>query len=405
MTIVSTTPAAPAIVGGSPAFPTGLALMRPTLPDLPALERKLSSILASGCLTNGPTVKDLEERVAERLGVQHAVAVASCTSGLTLTLQALEARGKVVMPSFTFSASAHAVTWAGGEPVFADITPDTLCVDPESVAAAVAGLPDDAAAITATHIYGTPCSTNMLQAVADQAGVPLVYDAAHGLGSMRQGEPIGGFGTAEVFSLSPTKVMVAGEGGLVTTNDSALAQTLRLGRNYGNPGNYDCVFAGLNARMSELHAAVALHSLSWLDANVARRNELVEAFWAALDGLPGLRRPHVDAGDLSTYKDLTVVVDESTFGLSAAQLAEALQHEGIESRRYYHPSIHAQQAYRHLPSRDLPVTSQIAPAVLSVPLWSHMSDAELGAMADAIVRIQQHAAQISGPVSRAQVTR
>lgn len=390
MTTMFTTQSAPAVIGGSPAFPGGLALMRPTLPDLPVLERKLATILESGLLTNGPTVQELEERVAQRLGVAHVVAVASCTSGLALTLQALEIRGKVVMPSFTFSASAHAVVWAGGEPVFADISPGTLCVDPNSVARLVEG----ASAITATHIYGTPCRTEALQSVADAAGVPLVYDAAHGLGSSRKGVPVGRFGTAEVFSLSPTKVMVAGEGGLVATSDEALAHAVRLGRNYGNPGDYDCLFPGLNARMSELHAAVALHSLRSLDDNVARRNELVDVFWKALDGVTGLRRPVVDEGDVSTYKDLTVIVDELAFGLSAPQLATALSHEGIESRRYYYPAIHAQRAYQHLPRRSLPVTNAISPMVLSLPLWSHMTVQQVRCLADAVLRIHSHAPQI-----------
>jgi dTDP-4-amino-4,6-dideoxygalactose transaminase len=390
MTAVSVSNRAPSIVGGEPAFPDGLPLMRPTLPDLAKLERNLGIILESGILTNGPTVRTLEEHVAERLGVEHVVAVASCTSGLVLTLQALAVEGRVVMPSFTFSASAHAVHWAGGTPRFTDITPDTLCLDPAAAADAVSG----ASAMTATHLYGTPCNTKALQKAADGAGIPLVYDAAHALGSVRQGTPIGGFGTAEVFSLSPTKVAVAGEGGLVTTHDGGLAATIRLGRDYGNPGDYDCLFPGLNARMSELHAAVALHSLKWLDTNVSRRGHLAELFWATLAGLRGLVRPTVDQGDVSTYKDLTILVDEAGFGLTAAELGQALKQEGIDTRRYYYPAIHRQQAYRMLPERHLPVTDLAAESVLSVPLWSHMTDLQLLVLADAIMRIQANADQI-----------
>lgn len=386
----STLTALPAMLGGEAAFPEGLPLMRPTLPDLPRLERRLGAVLQSGVLTNGPAVRELEERVAERLGVTEVVAVASCTSGLALTLQALGAQGQVVMPSFTFSASAHAVTWAKGRPVFADIRPDTLCLDPVAARA----LLDGAVAMTATHIYGTPCATEALAAAAAEAGVPLVYDAAHALGSRRQGVPVGRFGTAEVFSLSPTKVVVAGEGGLVATDDAALAETLRLARNYGNPGDYDCVFAGLNARMSELHAVVALHSLEFLDEHVRRRNELADLFWSAVAGLPGLRRPVVEAGDISTYKDLTVVVDEDDFGLDAAALADALRADGVDSRHYYRPSIHAQQAYRDLEPRALPVTDAMAASVVSLPLLSHMSDVQMSGVAGAVLRIHQHAARI-----------
>lgn len=387
----ATIAARPAALGGLAAFPEKLPLMRPAVPDLPGLQRRLGEILASGQLTNGRTVRELEERAAERLGVGHVVAVGSCTSGLMLTLRALGATGRVVLPSFTFSASAHAVAWAGGEPVFADVRADTLCVDPD----AVAELLDGATAMTATHIYGTPCSVERLQELADSAGIPLVYDAAHGFGSSRRGTPVGSFGAAEVFSLSPTKVMVAGEGGLVATNDGALAEDVRLGRNYGNPGDYDCLFPGLNARMSELHAAVALHSLTALDRNVARRNELVETYWAALAGVPGLRRPLVEAGDVSTYKDLTMVVDAAEFGLSAPALAAALDREGVESRRYFFPAVHAQKAYDHLPARSLPVTDRVAPSVLSVPLWSDMTGDQIRRLADTVARIHLHALEIA----------
>ena len=390
MTITPTVHGTPAVLGGTPAFPDGLALLRPTLRDLPDLTGRLADILQSGVLTNGPNVAELEERVADRLGVAHVIAVASCTSGLALTFQALGVRGNVVMPSFTFSAGPHAVMWSGGTPVFADISPDTLCLDIASVSERLAG----AAAISATHVYGTPCRSEALQTLANQSGVPLVFDAAHGLGSVRQGVPIGGFGVAEVFSLSPTKVVVAGEGGLVATNDPGLARTLRLARNYGNPGNYDCLFPGLNARMSELHAAVALHSLASLDENVIRRNRLVNEFWDSLGGVRGLRRPGVDPGDVSTYKDLTVIVDELAFGLSTRQLAAALDLEGIETRRYFHPPVHAQVAYQHLPRRSLPVTNAIAPMVLSLPLWSHMSLAQVRGVADALQRLHVHAPRV-----------
>lgn len=387
MTALTSSASLPAALGGAPAFPDGLPLVRPSLGDDHLLVRRFADILASGVLTNGPTVRALEEAVATRLDVAHVVAVASCTSGLALTLQALDACGPVVLPSFTFAASAHAVVWAGGTPVFADVREDSLTLDPGDAARTLARIPSEATALTATHVYGTPCRTGELQAVADDAGVPLVYDAAHGLGSVRQGTPVGRFGVAEVFSLSPTKVVVGGEGGLVATADPDLARAIRLGRDYGNPGNYDCLFAGLNARMSELHAATALHSLARLDRHLARRRELVELFWCGLAGVPGLRGPRLEPGDVSTYKDLTLVVDPDGCGLTAEELGRALSTEGIDSRRYYNPPIHRQQAYQHLPRRELPVTDRLAQQVLSPPLWSHMRDDQIIAVAHAIGRI------------------
>lgn len=382
----------PAVLGGRQAFPDGLPLVRPTLPDTPALAARLQAILDGGRLTNGPTVAELEERVAERLGVPHVVAVASCTAGLMLVLQALGANGRVVLPSFTFSASAHAVVWAGGEPDFAEVDERTCTLDPTDAKAVVGG----AVAMTATHVYGTPCDTDALRALADSAGIPLVYDAAHALGSLRAGVPVGRFGTAEVFSLSPTKVVVAGEGGLVATADAGLAEACRLGRDYGNPGDYDCRFPGLNARLSELHAAVALASLAGLDERVERRNRLAGRFAAGVAGLAGLTLAGVRDGDTSTWKDLTVIVDPEAFGLPVDGLAGALRAEGIDSRRYYHPPIHQQAAYagRWPARRPLPVTEDLSTRVLSVPLWSHMADHHIDGVAEAVARIHAHAEEV-----------
>ena len=211
----------------------------------------------------------------------------------------------------------------------------------------------------------------------------MVFDAAHALGSARGGRPIGSFGAAEVFSLSPTKVVVAGEGGIVATADPDLAATIRMGRDYGNPGDYDTRFPGLNARMSELHAALALASFSRLDEHIAARVALVDRFEAAVAGVPGLRVIRPADGDTSTFKDLTVVVDAHAYGLSAPELQRALDAEGIDSRRYFHPPIHRQRAYqgRWADPRPLPVTEQLASSVLSPPLWSHLEPAVMDTVA------------------------
>lgn len=383
--------AVPAVLGGAPAFLENLPLVRPTIPDVPGLARRLEQIIGSGMLTNGRVVRELEDAAAQRCEVEHVVAVASCTSGLMLTLQALGVTGRVVLPSFTFAASAHAVIWAGGQPSFAEIDRLTLTLDPVDAAS----LADGASAMTATHVYGMPCDVDALAAVAEFAGIPLVYDAAHALGSRRAGRPVGGFGTAEVFSMSPTKVAVAGEGGLVATDNTELAQAIRIGRDYGNPGNYDCQFAGLNARMSELHAAVGLASLDGLDDRIAHRNDLVTAFKNRAAGVPGLGYQGVRSEDLSTYKDLTLIIDPDSFGLCAADLGRALAAEGIDSRRYYHPPIHRQKAYAHLPQdRELPVTDQLAERVLTPPLYSHMTRAQIESVADAVIAIHEHASAV-----------
>ncbi|WP_436774649.1 DegT/DnrJ/EryC1/StrS family aminotransferase [Yinghuangia sp. YIM S09857] len=391
--------ALPAVLGGTPAFPEGLPLTRVQVPDRAELDRRFDAILTSGQLTNGDTVRELEDAAAEFLDVPHVVAVASCTSGLMLALQAFGVAGRrVVMPSFTFSATAHAAHWAGALPGFADVDHATLTLDPGSASREIdasEGSPPTVAALMATHVYGTPCHVEELDKVATEWGVPLLYDAAHAFGSRRAGAPVGGFGTAEVFSLSPTKVLAAAEGGLVATRDAALAETIRLGRGYGNPGDYDCVFPGLNARMSELHAALALVSLRTLPERVAHRGALAAAFAARIEGLPGVRLPALADGDTSTWKDLTLIVDPAEFGCGVPVLAAALKAEGIDSRRYFHPAVHVQKAYAPLHGAwRLPVTEEMADRVLTVPLWSHMDETTILRVADAVVRIQAHAARL-----------
>jgi dTDP-4-amino-4,6-dideoxygalactose transaminase len=238
----------------------------------------------------------------------------------------------------------------------------------------------------ATHVYGTPCDVEALGELASTNGLRLFFDAAHAFGSERQGIRVGSFGDAEVFSLSPTKVVVAGEGGFVATNDDLLAERIRIGRDYGNPGDYDCRFVGLNARMSEVHAAIALASLVGLDERIKERNRIARWYRAALSGIPGLGFPIVTQGDLSTYKDFTVLVDGSGFGLDADELGRSLAARGIETKRYYRPPVHAMGAYRALGGRhcNLEVTDQASRNALTLPLWSGMTGRDVDQVTSAI---------------------
>ena len=374
----------PALLGAPPLFPEGLALARPAVRDPGSVRGHVDDILARGVLTDGPLVRQLEERAADYLGVSHCVAVGSCTAGLMLVLRAADLGGDVLVPSFTFAATAHAVAWNGMRPVFVDIRSDTLTLSPEACERAI---DEGTSAILAAHIFGTPCDVEAFERIAKERGLRLFFDAAHAFGSRRGERMIGGFGDAEVFSLSPTKVMVAGEGGLIATDDDLLAERCRIGRNYGNPGDYDCLFVGLNARMSEFHAAVALASFEDLEERLTERQELAAAYRDALEGLPGITFPIVPDGDRSTIKDMTILVDAATFGLGPDDLGRALAAEGIETRRYYAPPVHTMQAYRSLAQDgDLEVTNDIAGRTLTVPLWSGMGADRVRRVAEAIGR-------------------
>jgi FlaA1/EpsC-like NDP-sugar epimerase/dTDP-4-amino-4,6-dideoxygalactose transaminase len=387
----------PALLGGPASFVHPLPFARPARPPLERVWRRIKPSYDCGMLTNGPLVAELEDRVAERLGVAHVVAVSSCTSGLMLTLQALtDGRpGPIVLPSFTFSASGHAVLWNSRVPRFVECDTATFQIDLEHAAHHL----DGAAALLATHVFGAPCDPEHTAKLAQARGVPVVFDAAHAFGARVDGQPVGGFGNAEVFSLTPTKVLVAGEGGLVATNDAGLAKTLRVGRDYGNPGDYNTRFAGLNARMSEFHAAMALESLELLDETLARRRNLADLYVDLLDDIPGVRCQEVRDGDVSTFKDFTIVV-EPEFGISRDDLVVALLAEGIETRNYFDPPLHRQQTYAELEPIDLSATDTVAASVTSLPIYPDLREDDVVRVVDAIAAAHNEAAAIDASRGR-----
>jgi dTDP-4-amino-4,6-dideoxygalactose transaminase len=385
----------PAILGGEPAFPGGLAFVRPSVPDLGRVVARFTPSYERGMLTNGPLVREFEEQAAQKLDVAHVIAVSSCTSGLMLVLRALAPEGPVVLPSFTFSASAHAVAWNGLEPRFVECDPASFQVDPASVSRRI----DGAGAVLATHIFGAPCGIEALEDIAARARIPLVFDAAHAFGARHADRAVGAFGAAEVFSLSPTKVVVAGEGGVVATGDSALAELVRIGRDYGNPGDYDTLFVGLNARMSELHAAIALESLTGLDARLGQRRRIVDRYRSGLSELPGVTAQQVDARDSSTYKDFTIAIDEAAFGLPRDAVVTALRADGIDTRCYFSPPVHRQQSYRDVEPYDLPVTDAVAARVVSLPIYATLADAQIDSVTRVLGSLHRHADEVRAAVS------
>jgi dTDP-4-amino-4,6-dideoxygalactose transaminase len=301
-----------------------------------------------------------------------------------------------VLPSFTFSATAHAIAWTGLTPIFAECDPWTLQLDPADADSRLVA--NDAGAVVATHVFGAPAPVNALRELAERRRVPLVFDAAHGLGTMFEGRPVGGFGLAEVFSMSPTKLVVAGEGGVVTTNDDSLAETVRMGRDYGDPGDYNTQFAGLNARLSEFHAAMAHASLDDLDDQVAIRRALAARYEKGMADIAGVRLPAVAATDVANFKDLTVLFDEA-FGLDRDTVAAALAAEGIETRRYFSPPVHRQKTYAHLPMSDLPVTDGVARSVLSLPMFGDLTEHEVDGVVEALRSIHDNAEAIGERVA------
>jgi FlaA1/EpsC-like NDP-sugar epimerase/dTDP-4-amino-4,6-dideoxygalactose transaminase len=382
-----------ALLSGVSPDRAALAFARPARPPLERVVQRLTRFYGSGQLTNGALVRELEDRVADRLSVDHVVAVSSCTSGLLLVVQALaEGRpGPVVLPSFTFSASAHAAAWNARTPQFVECDPYTFQMD----LAHAESVLDGASALMATHVFGAPCSPEAVEELAAAAGLPVLFDAAHAIGATSHGRPVGGFGDAEVFSLTPTKPMVAGEGGLVATHDADLAARLRMGRDYGNPGDYDTRFVGLNARMSEFHAAMALESLALLDHTLAQRRELAMRYVGGIVGVPGISSQVVPLEDVSTYKDFTIAVDAAEFGIDRNQLVAVLAAEGIDTRNYFDPPVHRQQAYRDDRTPYLPTTEAVSRSVVSLPIYPDLSFDDIDAVTRVIRLAHEHAEELA----------
>jgi dTDP-4-amino-4,6-dideoxygalactose transaminase len=380
----------PAICGGPPVFEQKFRFIAPTLPPLKEVVAQYERSYEERLVTNGDCVARFEAAVAERLNVRHCVAVSSCTSGLTLLMRALDLSGEVIIPSFTFFATGHAARWNGLTPVFADIDPDTWTI---SLADVERKITRATSAIVGVHLYGNPCDVDGLQELAERRGLKLIFDAAHAFGSATQTRAIGQFGDAEVFSLSPTKLLVAGEGGLITTNNPDLAKDLRALRNYGDAGNYDPAKLGANARMSEFNAALGLSGLPLVDEKVNRRQHIAARYTDHLTQVGGCNFQQVRDGDCHTYKDYSVKLDPAAFGMGIDELRKALLEENIETRRYFYPPLHLQSLYSQFFRNGidkLPVAEEVASNILSLPIYEALPDRTVDLVASAIRRVHLH---------------
>lgn len=359
---------------GAPRPP--LYVTRPTLPPLEALRPYLEEIWRSRILTNhGPLHARLEAALAARLGVPHLSLVANATLGLLIALRHLGVAGEVVTTPFSFVATAHAIRLAGAEPVFADVEPGTLNLDP---AAAAARIGPRTSAILAVHAYGVPCDHEGLSALARRHGLPLVYDAAHAMGAEMGGRSLASLGDVSVLSFHATKVFGTFEGGAVVAPSAEAKRGIDLLANHGIEDEAHVPAVGLNAKMSEIHAAFGLALLPLLDDALAARGIAAARYQAALRDVPTLRcLCPPDRPGHNSYAFPILVDPAHPFPRDA--LHERLRANGIFARRYFWPLISDQPPYRDLPSArrgGLPVAAAAADRVLCLPLFPDIAEAE-----------------------------
>ncbi|MGH7634356.1 MAG: DegT/DnrJ/EryC1/StrS family aminotransferase, partial [Gemmatimonadaceae bacterium] len=356
-----------AIFGGTPAFGEAVHVGRPNIGDRTRFLERVNDILDRRWLTNNGTyVREFEARVAERVSARHCVAMCNGAVGLEIAIRALELRGEVIVPSFTFVATAHALQWQEITPVFADIDPETHCLDPRSVEAAIT---PRTTGIIGVHLWGRPCAVDELTALAARRKLSLLFDAAHAFGCTHGARMIGSFGEAEVFSFHATKIMHTFEGGAIVTNNDALAEKLRLMQNFGFQGYDNVIYLGINGKMSEVSAAMGLTNLEGLDAVVRHNRANYRDYAKHLAGLPGVRLFPYDERHRSNYQYVVALVDGDS-PLSRDEFVTTLHAENVMARRYFYPGVHRMEPYRSVfpdAHRLLPRTERICREVLVLP--------------------------------------
>jgi dTDP-4-amino-4,6-dideoxygalactose transaminase len=337
-------------------------------------------VLRSGMVVQGPEVAAFEDEFAALVAGRHCVAVNSGTSALLLALAALGigAGDEVIVPSFTFAASANAVSLVGAVPVFADIDPDTFCLDPDAVAAAIG---PRTAAVMPVHLYGQPADMRRLGPLAERHGLAVVEDAAQAHGAALEGTPVGAFGAAACFSFYPTKNMHALEGGMVVTPDAEAARTLRLLRNQGMERRYANELVGYNLRLTDVAAAIGRAQLRKLPGWNEQRRAHAAKLDAGLAGHPGVLTPVLAPGAAHVYHQYTVRVPAGRRDALHAHLAG----HGVGSAVYYPTPVHRLPPFAAAAAGAvLPATEDAAARVLSLPVHPSLADADLDRVAAAV---------------------
>lgn len=368
-----------AINGGKPEFDQPLHVGRPNVLNPDRVLKRIGEALERRWLANfGPLVKEFEARVAEAAGTEHCVAMSSATSALEILVRARGLRGEVIVPSFTYVATPHALEWLGVTPVFCDIDEETANLNPAEVEKLIT---PETTAIIGVHVWGRPCAVDVLPQLAVDRGLTLIYDGAHAYGCAVDGKPIGGFGDAEVFSFHATKFVNAFEGGTVTTHNAELAEKVRSLHYFGFTPDGDVTGAGINAKMPEACAAMGLTSLEDLPeiAAVNRSHHLLYA--ELLEDVPGVKLRRPGPGEDSNYQFATIEVDPTAAGVDRDELAALLTAENVLVRKHFYPGCHRLGPYRDNPTRHvrrpLTHTEALSARILQLPTGTGITSDEV----------------------------
>jgi len=317
---------------------------RPNIGDRQKFLSRVTDILDRRWLSNdGPSVREFEGVIAKTLGVKHVVAMCNATVALEIASKALDLRGEVILPSYTFIATAHAMRWQGISPVFADIDPTTHNIDPSKLEQLIT---PRTTGIVGVHVWGRACDTEAIGSVAQKHGLKVMYDASHGFGCSANGHMLGSFGECEVFSFHATKFINSFEGGAVTTNSDELAEKMRLMRNFGFKGFDNVVYLGVNGKMSEVCAAMGLTNLEAIDEIVATNKQNYFAYRDGLKGVPGISVISYDLSEHNNFQYVVIEVDSAVCSSTRDEVVDALHAENVIARKYFWPGCHQMEPYR-----------------------------------------------------------
>jgi dTDP-4-amino-4,6-dideoxygalactose transaminase len=351
-----------------------------TRPDLPSLQEfipYLQEIWDSGILTNGgPFHQAFEQQLGEYLGVKHLAMFANCTIGLVTALQALRITGEVITTPYSFVATAHSLLWNGIKPVFADIDPATLNLDPDKIEACIT---PQTTAIMPVHCYGRPCDVRRIQAIADTYGLKVIYDAAHAFGVQCHGGSVLAHGDMSVLSFHATKVFTTFEGGAIVCPDEKTRQRVNYLKNFGFADEVTVVAPGINGKMSEFNAALGLLQLQRIDQALAKRKSIDQRYRDGLRNVGGIRCLPPSEEFVSNYAYFPILV-QPDHPLSRDALYRKLQAKKIYVRRYFYPLISDFPMYRGLTSAahaNLPVAREIAGQVLCLPIYPGLTSEQV----------------------------
>lgn len=359
--------------GGLAPFSSPVYVTRPILPDLDRFTKKLGEIWQSRWLTNnGPQHQQFEERIQGYLKVPYLSLFNNGTIALVVACQSLRLLGEVITTPFSFPATPHVLTWNGVKPIFCDIDPVTMNIDPAKIEPLIT---PQTTAILAVHVFGTPCDVYKIQEVADRYGLKVVYDAAHAFGVEIGDTGIGNFGDVTMFSFHATKLFHTAEGGALCFRQKNLKERVDLLKNFGIKNEEEVVMPGINGKMNELQALLGLQVLDYVEEERQKRAKIFHTYRECLDSIKGITCLTEVPGVKGSYQYFVIRMDEAVFGVSRDYVYRKFREYNVFTRKYFYPLCSDYSCYKHLPSSsmsNLPVARRVVNEVLCLPLYGDL---------------------------------